>query len=339
MTRRAILTCSSALLLAAASLPASAEKPWKAVASSGAVEARHPELATSGWNAVRRGQALPPATLVRTGDDGRATLTRKNSLIVLEPRTELELPDADGGVESRVVQSAGTVLYEVDGRKEKHFEVVTPYLVAGVKGTRFRVTVTDLSAELSVDEGLVEVFDPLSGRVHEVGAGASVLRERGRERMHFFESDERRIASRVLRGGRMEAAGIEPEDGGVLGEIAGYGREETSSRWDDSTWTADGTFDADAMDDYNDAVCETGDCGDSWGSGWWTWWWWWWSVGGGAGDDSTAAATTPDLGIPGAEDRDESDALRDVMRRSRERDPEREMDRRVRRERRQPRGR
>ena len=49
--------------------------PWKAVAASGTVESRPAADEQLAWNRVARGDELHPATLIRTGRAGRATLT------------------------------------------------------------------------------------------------------------------------------------------------------------------------------------------------------------------------------------------------------------------------
>ena len=78
-----------------------------------------------------------------------------------------------------VVQNSGSVVYRVDGRTNKHFQVVTPYLVAGVKGTTFRVTVREGLAAVTVEEGRVEVASRVTGATVSVGAGESVILEAG----------------------------------------------------------------------------------------------------------------------------------------------------------------
>ena len=117
--------------------------PWTAVSASGPVQARPAATVTEAlWRDVARGDELPPQTLVETGRKGRATLTRSASLLILDPESRVELPgDGYDGMETSIVQTQGSVLYKVDRRSNPHFEVVTPYLVAGVKGTSFLVTV------------------------------------------------------------------------------------------------------------------------------------------------------------------------------------------------------
>jgi len=153
--------------------------PWKALAASGFVQARPAAAADAPWRAVGRGDELTPQTLVETGRKGRVTLTRSASLLVIDPDSRVELPEEGyGDLETSVVQTRGSVLYEVDSRSAPHFEVVTPYLVAGVKGTEFLVTVNDRYAAVLVRHGRVEITRPDSDETLSLGPGESLVRHR-----------------------------------------------------------------------------------------------------------------------------------------------------------------
>ncbi len=157
------------------------QSAWKAVSSSGKVQARGP--ADSDWQKVSRGAHLEPGTLIRTGRTGRTSLTRNSSIVIVDPDTEIEL-DASGSatLETTIRQNRGRVLYEVDRRKTPHFEVVTPYLVAGVKGTTFDVEVSDRSASVGVERGRVDVINNFGERM-ALEAGDSAFQNREDERM------------------------------------------------------------------------------------------------------------------------------------------------------------
>lgn len=150
---------------------------WTAVAASGLVEAQSQPVAEDSWIRVKRGAELAERMALRTGRRGRATLARHADLLIVDPNSSLELPAlrVDPGDDSTVVQSEGSVVYEVDGRKTRNFKVVTPYLVAGVKGTVFMVTVGDGSATVTVEEGVVEVMSLGTGAVSNIQAGQTVL--------------------------------------------------------------------------------------------------------------------------------------------------------------------
>lgn len=224
MTKRTMLTSGLAGLLgvlllsapAVAAEPAAASPAWIAVAASGGVEARAAMAVETAWQAVQRGDQLPSRTSLRTSKRGRATLTRHASVLIVDPNSELELPEQDAADgETSVVQTAGSVVYEVERRARPHFEVVTPHLVAGVKGTSFLVTVTDAFTAVTVESGLVEVLNPTSGAIADVRAGESVFVSGIGGRLdpvdyrEAVEPDARREAKRMARMERREDARLE----------------------------------------------------------------------------------------------------------------------------------
>lgn len=209
----AMLTLCGALALGAAhaapgheSSPAErANDPrWKAVAATGNVEALPVLDPTTQWQAVRRGDLLEPRTEVRTGTRSRTTLVQRANILIVDPDSRVALPD-----EGRtVVQDSGSVVYEVDGRVERDFRVVTPYLVAGVKGTVFMVTVTDGTASVTVSEGVVEITAG-DGETLQIEAGESVHMDARREAgLEKIRADGRRadgVDRKVLRKARADA--------------------------------------------------------------------------------------------------------------------------------------
>jgi hypothetical protein len=171
---------------------------WKTVAASGRVE-NQPAGVDASWVDVRRGDALEPLSALRTGNRGRATLTRQASVMIVDPHSHLQLPDGEPvDATNRVVQRSGTVIYEVERKDGRQFEVVTPYLVAGVKGTVFGVTVSDGYTLLSVEEGIVEVRSP-EGDAMDIHAGEAV-------RVHAERGDVE-----ILRRERRDRAGRTPQ--------------------------------------------------------------------------------------------------------------------------------
>jgi hypothetical protein len=219
---------------------------WKAVAASGKVEARPHASEQIAWRAVVRGDALQPATLVRTGRRGRVTLTRNASLLILDPHSQVELPaNARPGIETSVVQRSGSVLYEVDSRENPHFEVVTPYLVAGVKGTEFLVTVNDDYTSVTVERGLVEVTNSDTGEIRRVGAGESLIREHDRLEMDLIDGGERRARADVKKESRRLARMTENKPGAQLSDDPGAraGAKDASRQDDPETiWTSAGDW-------------------------------------------------------------------------------------------------
>jgi hypothetical protein len=205
-----------------AAAPASPLPPaasWKAVAASGRVEARPADARDDApWLPLLRGDELAPLTLVQTGHRGRATLTQGGSVMIVDPDSRVELPETGYGLSTSVVQPSGSVLYQVEGKKYPHFEVVTPYLVAGVKGTSFLVTVTDEYTAVTVEGGVVEVLSSRSGKQVEVRAGESIVQDgAGFELEHFAQGAElseaaRKESRRLARMDRPDARAGDPPD-------------------------------------------------------------------------------------------------------------------------------
>jgi hypothetical protein len=98
-------------------------------------------------------------------------------VLLVDPESQVVLPEesAPGRDPATVFQSTGSVVYRVDGVRRAGFRVETPYLVAGVKGTEFLVSVHEGRASVTVREGTVEVTSVRTGERHEVGAGGTLL--------------------------------------------------------------------------------------------------------------------------------------------------------------------
>jgi hypothetical protein len=153
--------------------------PWRAASASGLVESRsfvHVEGVE--WRRVEGGDMLRSHSEVRTGKRGRTTLTRNADVLMVNPNSLVELPiEVVNDGEAPIMQRSGSVLYEIDGSVERVFRVVTPYLVAGVKGTVFLITVENRYAAVTVEEGTVEVSDRSTGETVEVHPGETVIVE------------------------------------------------------------------------------------------------------------------------------------------------------------------
>jgi hypothetical protein len=135
-------------------------------------------------------------------------LARNASVLILDPDSRVDLPETRHvGMETSIVQTQGSVLYKVDKRSSPHFEVVTPYLIAGVKGTAFLVTVNDRYASVTVQSGRVEITNPGTGDTLMLGAGESVLRHRHDVEMDLVRDQRRDRDARkeVKRLDRMDA--------------------------------------------------------------------------------------------------------------------------------------
>ncbi|HLQ93840.1 MAG TPA: FecR family protein [Xanthobacteraceae bacterium] len=108
---------------------------------------------------------LKPGDTIRTGRNGRVLLIRGTETILIAPNSAIGIPlEARSGLSTTIIQRAGSILLDVEKRSNPHFEVETPYLAAVVKGTQFRVTITNDDTSVDVLSGKVEVADFKSGQ-------------------------------------------------------------------------------------------------------------------------------------------------------------------------------
>lgn len=115
--------------------------------------------------ALSSSAALKAGDQIRTGGSGRVLLVRGDEKILVSPNSVIGLPkEPSAGLTTTILQESGSILLEVEKRSQKHFEVETPYLVAVVKGTEFRVTVEGRESRVDVLSGQVEVAELATGK-------------------------------------------------------------------------------------------------------------------------------------------------------------------------------
>jgi hypothetical protein len=148
---------------------------WTVQEISGSVALRQPGMAD---RQPIVGTQIPDGAMLVAGDNGHATLTKGGDTVRLFPASALEFPAPEkGGAFTRLVQSVGTAVYDVETRPSWGFQVDTPYLATMVKGTSFRVSVLGSGAEVAVTEGVVNVSSGTGGAVDvPAGHSASVSR-------------------------------------------------------------------------------------------------------------------------------------------------------------------
>jgi hypothetical protein len=145
------------------------ERPWSVSKSSGDVSV----TTTSGQQStLAAGVMLNPGDNVRTGQNGRVLLTRGEETILISPNSSIGIPaQRKSELDTTIIQQAGSILLEVEKRNVQHFQVETPYLAAVVKGTQFRVDVTNKETRVEVLRGQVQVSDFKSGQYAMVTPG------------------------------------------------------------------------------------------------------------------------------------------------------------------------
>jgi hypothetical protein len=73
-----------------------------------------------------------------------------------------------------LLQRAGEIFFKVDKRDDTRFEVETPFLIVGVKGTEFLIAIADSRDSVTVIEGAVDVRAKVSGSATVLNPGERV---------------------------------------------------------------------------------------------------------------------------------------------------------------------
>jgi FecR-like protein len=127
-------------------------------------------------HALKKGLMLDRGATVRTGENGRVLLVRSQESVFIGPYTVAAIAARPTpGMQTTVLVKSGQASLAVRKKSRTHFSVETPYLVAVVKGTKFKVAVARSFAEVSVQEGRVEVRALKSGRYADVLAGQKAV--------------------------------------------------------------------------------------------------------------------------------------------------------------------
>jgi hypothetical protein len=150
------------------------------------------------------------------------TLVREGAILIVDPQSRLVLPGTHvAGTASKVFQSSGRVLYQIESSRSGPFEVHAPSLIAGVKGTVFLVDVSTAESVVVVDRGLVGVTGRATREQVDVAAGKAAQLDRS-GRLQRFEADEvdrgRRgqlARARELNQARDQAGWPQPERSGT----------------------------------------------------------------------------------------------------------------------------
>jgi hypothetical protein len=164
-----IRSLSSALMLTAlvaagaVSSAVAQDASWRVSKASGEIWI---ELQGAQPLALSGDAVLTPGTTVRTGANGRVLLMRGAETVLVSPNSVMEIPASkpDNGGLATILQRSGSLLFDIEQKGVRHFEVATPYLAAVVKGTEFRVTVDDGGSRVEVLRGRVQVTDFKTGQ-------------------------------------------------------------------------------------------------------------------------------------------------------------------------------
>jgi hypothetical protein len=182
---RAILVV--AVVWAWTGLAEGAELVGELVSASGPVEVR--PLGQVVWRVASQRMVLQPGDMVRTGPGGAAEVAFVSAVVRMDENTVIILPPleavpASAGNPSglRLLLQGGRALFRVfKDRLQGTFEVITPSIIVGVKGTTFGVE-QGPNLGVMVFEGIVDVAQ--AGRLDlprvELRGGQYTILSRGR---------------------------------------------------------------------------------------------------------------------------------------------------------------
>lgn len=157
-----------ALAFVSVSVGAASAQEWRALEVAGVVRVMEPGQPA---RSVNTRDVLPAGAIVTTGRDSRAVFSNGAARASLSANSRLTLASSENGL-TRFVQDVGTALFQVDRRRDPHFEVRTSLLAAVVKGTTFTVSVEPDQHRVFVAEGAVEVSPVAGGEAELVSNGA-----------------------------------------------------------------------------------------------------------------------------------------------------------------------
>jgi hypothetical protein len=147
---------------------------WTVVFVTGNARDLPSETAWGQGRSIHPGDFVGPAHAIATGAGAQATLMRAGDVIIVYANSLVRVPDqsAPRGP-AQVDQVSGDALYLVAPRSSRSFEVTTPYLTVGVRGTHFAVT--QFGRRVDVTEGSVVVSARRSGASVTISAGTQAV--------------------------------------------------------------------------------------------------------------------------------------------------------------------
>lgn len=165
--RAAIIAAAMAVTAVLPASAAATDDSWQVSKASGEIWLVDPEgggAAAPVEHALGNSKSIAPGQSIRTGKDGRILLVWGENSMFVQPSSLVTAPAITPDGKTNMIQRAGEVIFKVERKQTPHFEVQTPYLVALVKGTVFRVSLEKETASVGVKEGRVKVSDPKTGQ-------------------------------------------------------------------------------------------------------------------------------------------------------------------------------
>ena len=117
------------------------------------------------------GMTVPAGATVQTSENARAMLLHGKDAMVVGPKSAIAMQAGRGAQTTTVLQRSGQITLEVETQHAPHFTVETPFMAAVVKGTKFDVRVSARDANVSVQQGRVQVADHATGQTADITPG------------------------------------------------------------------------------------------------------------------------------------------------------------------------
>jgi hypothetical protein len=131
---------------------------WVVVMRAGEAVWRHQGAAH--WQDLEAGQVVPAQSEIETGPDGALMLVVGGDRLHLGADSRLILPARAPGEDQRPHHAHGRLRVDVEARAARRFEVRTPLLSLGIKGTSFELAVDRRQNSVLVLDGSVAVTLP-----------------------------------------------------------------------------------------------------------------------------------------------------------------------------------
>jgi hypothetical protein len=169
------------------------------------------------WEKAQRGQTLASGDMVRTGEGALAIIKFKdNSLVRLRERSMLTITGVQSGnnLSKSVEVQTGVVGFNVaKQRSSEEFRFTSPTSVASIRGTAGMFNGTSDADTLTVTEGMVQLFNRISSRTVDVGAGfTGISGKNGSLESRPTTEAERQAALNALRDDARRRLDIELRD-------------------------------------------------------------------------------------------------------------------------------
>lgn len=147
---------------------------------------------------------------IRTGGSGAELRLEPNgSILWIGEDTFVKIEELQGLPNTQTNSAAlvwGRIRFVAATVAGQNYRITTPSAVIGVRGTDFAVSVgEERIATVAVERGVVEVFDPFSQQIEQLGAGEALT---AREQLLARIDDERSSVRRLVREAEFVVADI-----------------------------------------------------------------------------------------------------------------------------------